>query len=291
MMQRCAYLQLPNGLICIGRASIGRGPATILFASHENWRRLHSRLGVGVRLRVQARALLTDRIEIELPDRVSSLDTLSPQLLAISAQQLHLRLRILQSRAPSDSLVAYALPGISPPSKLPAKDATLQRALRQYLRTALTSLFGALYGAFEKNCSEAALAELETAMVSCLGAGQGLTPAGDDCLAGVFIALHLSALHVPAAHLRRNLLPHQTTKTNIISAQLLQDAAVGRVNQMMLDLLTQLCSAAKFDAHAAVQRLNSIGHTSGWDTLAGLMLVVDAWLGSCAARSVNSLSQ
>ena len=103
-----------------------------------------------------------------------------------------------------------------------------------------------------------------------LGRGPGLTPAGDDVLAGWLLAVH----HHAAA--RDVLLPvvaaarHATTA---LSATLLEEAAAGRGVPAALavaDALAGHGSAADLDA--AVDRLLRVGHTSGTALAHGLLV-------------------
>jgi hypothetical protein len=45
----------------------------------------------------------------------------------------------------------------------------------------------------------------------------------------------------------------------------------------MNDLLSKVFQAEKIEATTLVAALNSMGCTSGWDTLGGVVMVIDAW--------------
>ena len=113
-----------------------------------------------------------------------------------------------------------------------------------------------------------ALAE-EAAML--VGLGPGLTPSGDDFLGGVMLALH----HVHRATQARGLwrwLEPRLSRTTPISGAHLAAAAAGEGHEALHGALRQLFQREPGWA-AALDRLDSIGHCSGWDALAGAAAV------------------
>jgi Protein of unknown function (DUF2877) len=109
------------------------------------------------------------------------------------------------------------------------------------------------------------------AVTSLLGRGSGLTPAGDDLLAGALASLR--ALDSPAADdlgtAVRALAPLSTTR---LSAALLEAADVGAVVPEAAGVLRALAGAG--DVETAARRLVDVGHTSGWHLAAGLLVGV-----------------
>jgi len=109
------------------------------------------------------------------------------------------------------------------------------------------------------------------AATALLGRGTGLTPAGDDLLAGALATLR--ALGSPAAadlgRAVRALAPVATTR---LSAALLDAADVGGLIPEAADVLRALAGAGGLDA--AGGRLVDVGHTSGWHLAAGLLVGV-----------------
>jgi hypothetical protein len=108
--------------------------------------------------------------------------------------------------------------------------------------------------------------------VRLLGLGPGLTPAGDDLIGGAFFAGGLRATRAAswrdAAEVIRARAP---VRTHRISATLLGDLLDGHAHAPLHDLAVAL---AREDAGAAVDaavRLTRIGHSSGWDMLAGFL--------------------
>jgi hypothetical protein len=117
------------------------------------------------------------------------------------------------------------------------------------------------------------------AALGLLGLGAGLTPSGDDYVGGALFARTLLGDRAPAwrAAVER-VLAAAVTRTHPISATLLADLASGRGWAPLHDLMLSLAAGSAADAVAAARRLVALGHTSGWDLLAG----VAAGLGAVA---------
>ena len=117
-----------------------------------------------------------------------------------------------------------------------------------------------------------------------LGLGPGLTPAGDDLLAGAMLALHALGAPDLAAALWRTVGAAGSAATTQASRAFLAAAADGHacapVAAVLAALLTDAPPTAADDWPAHVARLDAVGHTSGWDMLAGLVLALAA---ACAA--------
>ena len=109
-----------------------------------------------------------------------------------------------------------------------------------------------------------------------LGLGEGLTPSGDDFLSGMLFCLHTLDKLYPALGLDLSSRPRFTEaarrKTHPISYALLVDAAFG---QAVEPLYGWLCAVFSDRAPAgigqAAARLTHIGHSTGWDLLAGAL--------------------
>jgi hypothetical protein len=108
-----------------------------------------------------------------------------------------------------------------------------------------------------------------------LGVGGGLTPSGDDFVGGALFARRLlaSAGIVDAGAWRAvasSVLAAAPSRTHAISAALLGDLAEGLGWAPLHDLVIALAGHAPDSAEEAARRLVGLGHTSGWDLLAGL---------------------
>jgi hypothetical protein len=109
-----------------------------------------------------------------------------------------------------------------------------------------------------------------------IGLGPGLTPSGDDFLGGVLLGLrHLGASH-QAGRLARAVLSRAEQGTNEISRAHLRAAADGEGLATLHAILQCLCAPDASDMEGWLSAVDAIGHTSGWDALAGIVLAAAA---------------
>lgn len=110
---------------------------------------------------------------------------------------------------------------------------------------------------------------------SLIGLGPGLTPSGDDFVGGLLFAARSMESVFPGLSLLRQadviaLLALAREQTNGISYALLTDYAQGRGPEALHDLARLLITEQdESSTMAAMKDLVRIGHTSGWDILAG----------------------
>jgi hypothetical protein len=127
--------------------------------------------------------------------------------------------------------------------------------------------------AVERLKDNLAAGDAHGAVAALLGRGTGLTPAGDDLLAGALAALR--ALGSTAAHglgtAVRTMAPVATTR---LSATLLEAADKGAVVPEAAAVLRALAGVGTGSLDAATRRLVGLGHTSGWHLAAGLLVGV-----------------
>ena len=109
------------------------------------------------------------------------------------------------------------------------------------------------------------------AVLALLGRGDGLTPSGDDVLAGWLVARH--ATQRPLAPIVDAVLTHAADRTTRLSATLLRRAAEGEAIRACRELLLSLRSGSGVEAARA--RLIGIGHTSGAALALGISLALD----------------
>lgn len=107
-----------------------------------------------------------------------------------------------------------------------------------------------------------------------IGLGPGLTPSGDDYLGGVLIGLRWLGRGAQADSLWRWLEPLLESRTSAISAaHLAAAAAAGQAHEALHEVLDNLSAWQAPDLHPSLARLDAVGHTSGWDALAGVIAV------------------
>jgi hypothetical protein len=118
----------------------------------------------------------------------------------------------------------------------------------------------------------AASPELGAAVAGLIGRGGGLTPAGDDVLAGALAAL--SAVSSPVlAPLAAAVAAHTSGRTTTLSAALLAHAARAEVVEPARGLLLALATPARSVAIGdAAAPLLALGHTSGHHLAEGIAI-------------------
>ena len=113
-----------------------------------------------------------------------------------------------------------------------------------------------------------------------LGLGPGLTPAGDDFIGGAVLALHVLGRTGLARRLGEWALAESRERTGIISRAHLHAAARGMGAEPVHRALHCLLVPGAPGLDATLADTAAIGHSSGHDTLAGAVCVLDV-----AARS------
>jgi hypothetical protein len=117
---------------------------------------------------------------------------------------------------------------------------------------------------------------LDRAVTGLLGLGPGLTPSGDDLLGGLLVALRAmpdAASHPIVELLAECVTRHATIKTTRISSTMLEQSARGNGSAAQHRLLRCLLGTdSRSGITSAALELIQVGHTSGWDTLAGISL-------------------
>ena len=108
-------------------------------------------------------------------------------------------------------------------------------------------------------------------LAALIGLGPGLTPSGDDFVGGVLVALHVFGLHHRARQLATWLAPGLESATHPISVAHLRAAGEGFGSDALHACLRAM--AEDEDPRESVARLAAIGHTSGFDALAGALAV------------------
>ena len=98
-----------------------------------------------------------------------------------------------------------------------------------------------------------------------IGLGPGLTPSGDDYLGGMLVALRLTGRAMQAEGLWRWLQPRLRERTSALSAAHLVAAAAGEAHEALHFVL---------NGELNLDALDAVGHTSGWDALAGAAAVL-----------------
>jgi Protein of unknown function (DUF2877) len=262
VFDRSCYVRTPGGLACIGEGAIGAGPLNlrIELAERQVWRDLDIRvempcaggadaLSIGPSVAVDV-----SRAAIWSPPAI-------PVWTPVSIQRGLAAVRAAAAdRCPHDGLARLVFaPARTKPSNPHAS------AARVPFETLANGLSHAL-------ASGTLSHDLTSSATLLLGLGPGLTPSGDDLLGGLMIAL--TALH--HVHVRDDLWdalrPELDMLTNEISAMHLAVAADGIGAAVFHDALNAMLTGRATD----LEIIGAIGHTSGWDMLAGMVVALAA---------------
>jgi hypothetical protein len=100
-----------------------------------------------------------------------------------------------------------------------------------------------------------------------LGLGPGLTPSGDDFLVGALVLLDCVGERVAHAALARAIINVLPGSTSPLSACFLRAAAAAHVGEKLHRAVSSVIAG---DVDAAIEAIENIGHSSGWDMMAGI---------------------
>jgi hypothetical protein len=108
-----------------------------------------------------------------------------------------------------------------------------------------------------------------------IGLGEGLTPAGDDCLVGALAVLHRFAHSWMPGHpeIDTQIAAAARAGTTMVGRDFILHALDGAVSESILHAVT---ASSAHDARQAVAALAETGGTSGADTLHGMRIALEA---------------
>jgi hypothetical protein len=105
-----------------------------------------------------------------------------------------------------------------------------------------------------------------------LGRGPGLTPSGDDLVAGALVAAHATGDPRFGTWRSETLQALSTNRTTAVSYALLHHACEGYATPELAGFLRSVCGAGEVPGAAA--RLLAVGHTSGAALMQGVLHVL-----------------
>jgi hypothetical protein len=252
---RSFHMAAGADFVCIGDRSIGRGPLNAI-VDPAGWAGAAGHLPVGSKMRMGYGLIECDRIALITAEASSWLPPPWPRVgetLTVALDDLE---RLACEKAPVEGIARVALSGAT---GLPA---TVLARLAGPRIVRLRDWIGArLIGPTQ-----------ERAPLDLVGLGPGLTPSGDDLLCGALVALHAIGQVALARDLYAAIGEAARFATSPLSAACLKAAAEGQSSESLHATIVALL------AHHSVARpleaVAQIGHTSGWDALAGAVLVL-----------------
>ncbi|MGW9116362.1 oxamate carbamoyltransferase subunit AllH family protein [Streptomyces sp. NPDC055663] len=257
-------LTVDGQLIALASRSNGDAPWTLV-VDVEDWSGSAVEAGQVVRFGVDSVLLPAPEGELRIDTRVARRWNPIPVSLAHLGTD-HLA---VATRALDHLLRSHGVPGgmLAGPPDAPPMDAAVGRAL------------AAGRDAFVHAVTLQDDAGTCRAVLGLLGLGPGLTPAGDDFLTGPALLSSLTGSRLrPFARTLAAVLGDHPGRTTTLSLTTLREALAGRVREPWPAVLHALAATAgRGEAQVTetlrnpVRRALAIGHTSGTDTLSGLL--------------------
>ena len=265
VFDRSFYVELGGRLACFGARDLSDGPVNVVSGAPRgtDWAASGVRTGDGVAvscrsIRVGPRFVFAlDGAETWRPGPTPDWTpaTLDRGLAAINA--------CIAGRLPEEGLGALILPDG------PAARAT---AVLRAAAAPIACLCNWLQRAMRDD--GAAMDDGLLDILPLLGLGPGLTPSGDDLLGGAMIALGALGHHRARDRMARVVGRHARYMTTPISVAHLAAAAEGAGGASVHALLNAALCGDGPAIVLAVNRIAKVGHSSGWDTLAGVITVL-----------------
>lgn len=273
------YIESAGGLACLGNRSLGLGPLNAVTDAplDTDWSALGLRPGERCRanrnaVQVGAKFVFAlDHAQVWRPPPCPG--GWQGETIGRSLERLE---RLAAARIPGEGLGQILL---SPTAG--RREAPVERTAREPVAGARAWLATAF-------ADHRSAATAETGWVGRLaGLGPGLTPSGDDLLGGIMIALHGLGCREAVDVLWSAVRACAAEAQNPISTAHLAAAAEGQGSAAVHALFHDLVRGSDGALAARLEAIARIGHTSGWDALAGVVTVLRAWLDWQAPVLVN----
>ena len=253
---RSFYLRAGDTFVCVGAPAIGNGPLTLIADIGGSIRLSDLGLRAGQPAEMSARHIaIGGGVRFDLGDSEAWCPPARPAALPpdrlIEARATLARCAAVEAPAEGLARVAFSAPNPI------AHTTSFGRIARKRIASFESSLSAVIAG------GQAPLSR--ESIRGLIGLGPGLTPSGDDFLSGalaLFDALAMPQLHACLAQA----VIDAAALTSPLSACLLRAAASGHIGEHLHRAVASLITG---DIAAAVAAARRIGHSSGWDMLAG----------------------
>ena len=262
VFEHSLYLEVNGSWICLADANLGFGPLTVSVKSKYGREWINS-FRVGRLVKLSPVGISIDDSTIISTKGVRSWHPLKRPAWTKNSLMLGLReLEILtQVKVPAEGLARFIFES---PDRFPASEES--RAAEHSIGILKNWL---------KKCFEVKLpiTLYKEAVAKLLGQGPGLTPSGDDFLGGMLIALHVCGEKSVQKQLYTQV-ESLLDSTGPVSSAHLKAAALGEGSQSLHQVLNMLLEGNETQLELGIDAINQIGHTSGWDALAGVAVVL-----------------
>jgi len=259
-----------DNIICIGQEEIGKGPFTLLCSADSFWP--GSSLSATSSLRVRKNQLLLEGDGLIFDLHGASVWRKSLSAISTSGESLLSDISWIARKAVCDA----------PPESLGMVVSKVFPLKVHKLRRQSSLLTDALHDRFSEVISRVrhlpvllpggqlnnSLAEEFSRLI---GLGPGLTPSGDDFLAGIVMGLFKMGKQDEAASLAHYFHGAARGRVSEISLTFYRALAEGLVAEPYYHLLEAIGRGDSRELDSLVKRVSLLGGTSGWDTIAGIV--------------------
>jgi hypothetical protein len=283
VFERSFYVNFGEAWICVGTRGLGDGPLNVLCADGRatpGRSKAHAPDDVAI---VKDRSLwVGDALAVNLH---AAAPWFPPLPAPIGHKSLAAGLHALQAALPSELPVDGLALLLRPPGAPSPWAENLSSTPRQSLgdEKLWPSVTFAALGPMQYLRQQVRLASSghlfhadADQLGPLIGLGPGLTPSGDDFLGGALVALTLIGMHVLRDVVWNALRSRLPTHTTAISAAHLAASAEGVGSAALHDLLNAIVEN-RDDIPRRLAVVAAIGHTSGWDALAGAVAALSAY--------------
>lgn len=204
-------------------------------------------------------------------------DVVEIDLISAPIRCLSVPMATVAPEGETDILVCRELSELSLPARIGLPwDERAARSLAGLAR--LSAVSRAAWDAERSSASapaeriEAAYRDMCSAVEYLMGRGLGLTPSGDDVLMGFGTGLRYlygSRAEGPACHFFEEVARVLPGKTTAVSEAYLRAMCDGHANEDYIDLIGALESRDRAELDSSINRVLSVGHTSGADGMLG----------------------
>ena len=261
------YIDIDGASACIvGRNAIAAPLNLVTNASqHVNWRASGLRTASGVQLRNDS-FIVANRFRFQMAGACTWMPPVpaedwNPATLRSGLASIR---NIAAKRAPAEGLGRL----ICQSEARTARHTLLKQAdpAIDLLRTALSASL---------DDPHLTLASQFDGARALLGLGPGLTPSGDDFVGGVMIALHIAGHSEISDKLWHSVSEVAGERTHPIARAHLEGASKGMGSAAVHHVLNAVLEGRICDLAELIDGIDQLGHTSGWDTIAGAICVFD----------------
>lgn len=269
--KRSFYCSDLNGnIICIGRQEIGKGPFTILCSSENTWP--EKAISQTRNLWVRENDLFLEGATIIIDLQGASVWKKSLLTITNSQENLIDDLQLLAFYATSnatDESLGSLIPHFFPVQNAGIRNnpAALTVALHKRFLDVISEVQPQPIFLNTRSVNNLFADTLQ----QLIGLGLGLTPSGDDFLAGIIMGFFRMGKKTEAKYLACYFNKAASDRTTFVSLAFYRALAHGFVTEPYTQLLESIGSGERSQLERILKRIGELGATSGWDTLTGIL--------------------